>query len=98
MGILTTAAAATEGKGLLLGLDASRLKVLDVADGVIGTARAYNGFVAQLADDDDKAFAAKRFAEAVAAVAGKIAAEPAEVQQTIVAFFDGMGFTPKATE
>lgn len=33
MGILTTAAAAAEGKAFLVGLDTSRSAVLDVADG-----------------------------------------------------------------
>jgi len=95
MGILTTAAAAAEGKSFLVGLDTSRSAVLGVADGVIRTARGYNGFVAALSDDDDKAFAAGRFSEAVDAVKALIAAESPEVQATITAFFAGMGFEPK---
>lgn len=98
MGALTTAAAAREGEVFLTGLNSSRNKVLEVADGVIQTARGYNGFVAALSDDFDKAFAAQRFSEAVLLVKGRIDAESPEVQATIIAFFDGMGFVPKPAE
>jgi len=98
MGALTTAAAAKAGEIYLIGLNASRNKVMEVADGVIQTARGYNGFVNGLLDDTDKAFAAERFAEAVSLVKARIDAESPEVQATIISFFDGMGFIVKPTE
>lgn len=83
---------------MLVGLDTTKAKVAAIADDVIATARSYNTFIAGLTDEDDKAFAAQRFADSVGVVKARIESEPEDVRATIVAFFDGMGFVPKSVE